>query len=406
MKNIQRITVYILLILFIFSNFLAFSDGKITTVIEAKNDTEFEKILSNQLSLKNDTISIKYFGNSSSIKTLIQNILDKNAYVRSTIKEIEYSYREYPSYVSLVFQPKYINTKEEELLASKKIDSILATIITDDMYTHEKVKAVNDYIVLNGQYDTSLKNYSHYELLFEGRSVCNGYSLLAYNMLKKLNIPVLLVPGVAFNGTSNEGHVWNLVNIGGYWFNLDTTWNDPLPDRTNEVSYDYFLLTDEQLNKNHKADKNIVYPKAVKSFEDYLREFNNNIDNLITTPTTSGINIKIHDSYVDFTRYDKTPVKPFIENNRTLVPLRAVFNELGFDIDWNNSTNTATVTDGNKTLSIKPNALYATINGTKKALEVPAKLINGRIMVPVRFISEAFDNVVLWDGENQTVLIY
>jgi len=64
------------------------------------------------------------------------------------------------------------------------------------------------------------------------------------------------------------------------------------------------------------------------------------------------------------------------------------------------------VTDGNKTLNIKPNDLYATINGTKKALEVPAKLVNGRIMVPVRFISEAFDNIVLWDGENQTVLIY
>jgi hypothetical protein len=48
----------------------------------------------------------------------------------------------------------------------------------------------------------------------------------------------------------------------------------------------------------------------------------------------------------------------------------------------------------------------AYINGTAVSLDVPAKIVNNRIMVPLRFISEAIEKTVIWDGENSTVLIY
>lgn len=409
MAKTYRITASILLILLVFSNFVAFSDTSANIKLEAKNLTDFESILKNQLEQKNDKITIKYYGKMSSIESMINTILDKDAYLRSTLREVACKYEEYSgkqTYTIVYYTVKYVNTKEEELLASKKIDKILEEIITDDMFTHEKVKAVNDYIVLNGQYDTEMKNYSHYELLFEGKSVCNGYALLAYNMLKKLNIPVLLVPGVANNGEGSIGHVWNLVNIGGYWFNLDTTWNDPIPDRKGIVSYDYFLKTDEIISKSHKADNNLTFPKSTITYDTYLNDFNKTKDTLITSPTTDGINIKIRDGYVDYKKYDKEPVEPFIESNRTLVPLRAVFAELGYNVNWDDNTNTATVTSGNKILKIKPNDSFATINGVKKSIDVPAKVVNDRIMVPVRFISEAFGNIVFWDIKNQTVIIY
>ena len=409
MAKTYRITASLLLILLVFSNFVAFSDTSSNTMIEAKNLSEFENILKNQLTLKNDKITIKYHGRMSSIESMINVIIDKDVYLRSTLREATCRFEEHngkQTYTIIEYNVKYVNTKEEEMIASKKIDEILDSIITDNMLTHEKVKAVNDYIVLNGQYDTEMKNYSHYDLLFQGKSVCNGYALLAYNMLKKLNIPVLLVPGVANNGEQSIGHVWNLVNIGGYWFNLDTTWNDPIPDRQGIVSYDYFLKTDEVISKSHTPDNKLTFPKSTTTYEQYLSEIDKIKDTLITYPTTDGINIKIRDSYVDFKKYDINSVEPFLENNRTLVPLRAVFTELGFDVKWDDITNTATVTSGNRILKIRPNETFATINGAKKTLEVPAKLVNDRIMVPVRFISEAFGNIVFWDSDNKTVIIY
>ncbi len=409
MAKTYRITALLLLILMVFSNFLAFADTSNNITLEAKNLDDFENILKEQLKLKNDKFTIKYNGKMSSLTNMVSTVLDKDVYLRSTLKKASSNYKEYSgkqTYTIVDYTIIYVNTKEEEHMASNKIDEILDKIINDNMYTHEKVKAVNDYIVLNGQYDTSLINNSHYDLLFKGNSMCNGYALLAYNMLIKLNIPVLLVTGMANNGEEIASHVWNMVNIGGYWFNLDTTWNDPVPDRKDKVSYDYFLLTDEALYKSHTPDSKNTLPKTTITYEQYLNEFNKVKNNLITSPTTNGINIKIHDGYVNFKKYDNNPVEPFTENNRTLVPLRAVFSELGFKVDWNKSTSTATVTNGSKTLLIKPNDLYATINGTKKALDVPAKLVNGRIMVPVRFISEAFGNIVFWDNENQTVIIY
>lgn len=407
MSKVYRIISLIMLILIIFSNFTICSDTKSVSEFEAKTLTELQSILNSQLSQKSEKISIRYRGKTPSIeevKNAINVGLDSNTYISSTVKNVNFGYSGVQNNVLIYYNVTYLTTKEEDLKVSQKIDEILGEIITDDMYTYEKVKAVNDYIVLNGQYDTELKNYSHYQLLFEGKSVCNGYALLTYEMLKKLHIPVLLVTGNAYNGSITASHIWNLVNIGGYWFNLDTTWNDPTPDIKNTVSYDYFLITDEVISKSHKADNNLSVPKTSISYEKYLSEFEKTKKNLINSPTVNGINIKIHDSYVDFKKYGTST--PFIENARTLVPLRGVFSELGYDVEWNNITKTAAVTNGKSILKIKPGELFATIDGKQKVLDVPAKLVNGSIMVPVKFIGEAFDNIVLWDEKNKTVIIH
>ena len=407
MSKVYRIISLAMLILIIFSNFTISSDTKSVSEFEAKTLTELQSILNSQLSQKSEKISIRYRGKTPSIeevKNAINVGLDSNTYISSTVKNVNFGYSGVQNNVLIYYNVTYLTTKEEDLKVSQKIDEILGEIITDDMYTYEKVKAVNDYIVLNGQYDTELKNYSHYQLLFEGKSVCNGYALLTYEMLKKLHIPVLLVTGNAYNGSITASHIWNLVNIGGYWFNLDTTWNDPTPDMKNTVSYDYFLITDEVISKSHKADNNLSVPKTSISYEKYLSEFEKTKKNLINSPTVNGINIKIHDSYVDFKKYGTST--PFIENARTLVPLRGVFSELGYAEEWNNITKTAAITNGKSTLKIKPGELFATIDGKQKVLDVPAKLINGSIMVPVKFIGEAFDNIVLWDEKNKTVIIF
>lgn len=97
--------------------------------------------------------------------------------------------------------------------------------------------------------------------------------------------------------------------------------------------------------------------------------------------------------------------KPIIDNGRTLVPLRAIFEALGAEVDWDGNTQTVTASRGNIQISLQINSEEMKVNDDTRVLDVPAKLVNGRTMVPVRAISEAFGCNVGWDGATRTVSI-
>ncbi len=100
-------------------------------------------------------------------------------------------------------------------------------------------------------------------------------------------------------------------------------------------------------------------------------------------------------------------VPPTIENGTTLVPMRDIFNALGTEIEWDGTTQT--VTANKKTLqqdiSIKLTIGQTTAykNHSPVKLDVPAKIINQRTMVPLRFVSEALDVMVGWDANTQVI---
>lgn len=83
-----------------------------------------------------------------------------------------------------------------------------------------------------------------------------------------------------------------------------------------------------------------------------------------------------------------------LENDRTLVPLRAIFETVNQEVYWN--AEDKSITSGVIWLQID-NAV-ATVNGENVTLDVPAKLINDVTYVPLRFIAESLDKEVLWDG--------
>ncbi len=96
---------------------------------------------------------------------------------------------------------------------------------------------------------------------------------------------------------------------------------------------------------------------------------------------------------------------PIMESNRTLVPMRAIFEALGAEVSWEQNTLTAIATNGNVQIEISIDSPIMYKNGQEIALDVPARLISDRTMVPVRAISESFDASVEWDGETQQVII-
>ncbi|MEQ8237147.1 MAG: stalk domain-containing protein [Syntrophomonadaceae bacterium] len=99
-------------------------------------------------------------------------------------------------------------------------------------------------------------------------------------------------------------------------------------------------------------------------------------------------------------------VAPVTENDRTLVPIRAVFEAMGAALTWDQTTLTATANKNGTVVGIKVGSTTPTINGVSKIIDVPAIAVNGRIMAPLRFVAEAFGGTVIWNQQLQTISIY
>ena len=98
---------------------------------------------------------------------------------------------------------------------------------------------------------------------------------------------------------------------------------------------------------------------------------------------------------------------PITEKDRTLVPMRAIFEALGAEVEWENETQTATATKDGITVSVTIDSNRMLKNGEEIELDVPARLVeDSRTLVPLRAISEAFGCQVEWDEELQRVDIY
>jgi cyclophilin family peptidyl-prolyl cis-trans isomerase len=88
-----------------------------------------------------------------------------------------------------------------------------------------------------------------------------------------------------------------------------------------------------------------------------------------------------------------------------MVPLRAIFEALGATVDWDPATMAATAVKGNTTVVLKIGSLDPTINGIVNHLDVAGKIVDGRTLVPLRFISQAFGAKVLWNSTTSTARI-
>lgn len=97
--------------------------------------------------------------------------------------------------------------------------------------------------------------------------------------------------------------------------------------------------------------------------------------------------------------------QPVIIEGHTLVPARAVFEKAGAEVSWDQPTQTATISNGDYVVTIKYLDTVMYRNGEAIALEQPADIINNRIMLPVRAISEAMNFAVTWDGHHSLILV-
>jgi len=97
--------------------------------------------------------------------------------------------------------------------------------------------------------------------------------------------------------------------------------------------------------------------------------------------------------------------KPIISNSRTLVPIRFISEELGATVSWDAQENKVGIIKGSDSIMLYANKTQATINGNVIELDTSPIILNGRTLVPIRFIAEAFNATVDWDASTYSVII-
>lgn len=218
---------------------------------------------------------------TASIDGIISKVLDENYDIHYYFDSYQISYiKEGNSVkeVSILFE--YSIDRESILRRNreveKKIKEIVDLIITPGMTALEKEIAVHNYIVNNAKYDE--ENYEKgtvpkesntaYGVLIKGVGVCGGYASAMNKLLNEVGIESMIISGEAGENGSYEAHAWNLVKLDGEYYHLDATWNDPIYTfngvRTDVIHFDYFNLSDEEISKDHKWDRN-RYPECIET---------------------------------------------------------------------------------------------------------------------------------------------
>lgn len=96
---------------------------------------------------------------------------------------------------------------------------------------------------------------------------------------------------------------------------------------------------------------------------------------------------------------------PIVKNNRTLVPLRGVFEGLGATVDYNKATKQVIVKDNQVEVLLETGNDAVLVNGRLNFLDTASEVINDRTLVPIRFVVESLGHDVRWDGINRHIYI-
>lgn len=158
----------------------------------------------------------------------------------------------------------YHSTAAQEEALSQKVKGVMAELALDGKTEYEKIHTIYKYICDNVNYDHTETKYSAYEALCNGEAVCQGYAVLFYRLCKEAGLSVRIISG----RTNTGSHAWNIVKLGDYYYNVDSTWDG----QDVETKSNWFLLNDIDF-VDHFCDPEYVteefrnaYPMAEYSY--------------------------------------------------------------------------------------------------------------------------------------------
>lgn len=223
------------------------------------------EIISGIKSCKNSIDISKYNVSADDFGDLYFDILYDNPELFNVKSSYSYSMTGNGKIISIA--PKYIMTSGEYQTKRVEFDSVVndyMSYISDDMTEFTKALILHDLIARRCVYspDYYLGNtvpdncYTAYGALVEKEAVCQGYSTAYHYLLSLCGVE----SGYAQSDAMN--HVWNMVKIGGNYYHVDVTWDDPtylyghdFVDLAGNVQHAYFLRTDSEFQTDCGASQ-------------------------------------------------------------------------------------------------------------------------------------------------------
>ncbi|MCD7777908.1 MAG: copper amine oxidase N-terminal domain-containing protein, partial [Clostridiales bacterium] len=98
-----------------------------------------------------------------------------------------------------------------------------------------------------------------------------------------------------------------------------------------------------------------------------------------------------------------TDVSARIIDGRVMVPVRAIFEAVGAEVQWDPDMKDITGTKGERTVIMRVDSIIERINGVEYEMDVMPVISGGRTLAPARYVAEAFGYSVYWDAETETV---
>ncbi|MBQ0001720.1 MAG: peptidase [Clostridiales bacterium] len=169
---------------------------------------------------------------------------------------VKYSYRYYQNSENAEMIPEYLFEKKKILENQKALQSRVEKLARPAMKLSEmeKLLYIHDFICQNVHYDKLKKAYSHEIIgsLGQGVAVCEGIAKGVKILCDALNLWCVIGISEA-NPDKNikYRHAWNIVRVNGKYYHLDATFDNSV-GKKEEIRYDYFLLSDKQIFRDHE----------------------------------------------------------------------------------------------------------------------------------------------------------
>lgn len=260
-----------------------------------------------------------------------------------------------------------------------------------DLVTWTLLKEDNNFVPMNGSADFPILCDPDYteQTMYEYRNISKNNLFAVSDQTLTPIVYEKLVPS-------------HIRKSRDYFYTITTSETDGITDTTVWLSKDGIYWKDIVL-PYHLMNVDDVFEcndDLIISAAGYaLRYKQKDINELLGASGNDQTYIKVRGEYLGF----DTP--PATEADRTLVPMRFLFEKLEAQVDYDLSTRTATATRGSDVISFSIDNQVATVNGSQKQMDVPARLINDKTMVPLRFLSEELGYDVEWDQETHTAEI-
>ena len=184
--------------------------------------------------------------------------------------ELRYSVsREKKKFVYTVrFLPVFYTTLKQEAYVTERVGEIITECEGAGYRSDfEKIRFIHDYIASHVRYDQVHKGKENHHLkstayaaLYYHEAGCQGYSVLAYRLLKELGIDARILTGTLYTDGGEEYHAWNLVRLGDGYYNMDITLD------AQEESGKNFLCTDQDFAEDHVRDALYQTPEFLQQY--------------------------------------------------------------------------------------------------------------------------------------------